>query len=67
MMKYLICLFVGMATAFFISFMIETMNSVEPHEAGLLFNAFAWYTSMFFAGVCGLIASRGIRNETIRR
>lgn len=59
-LEYLICLFVGMATAFFVSFMIETMNSEEPHEAGLLFNAFAWYLSVYLSvGVFGILAGRG--------
>ncbi|MDL5247627.1 hypothetical protein QRD38_18010 [Leptospira weilii] len=56
--KYLICFFCGTATAFFISFWIETLNA-EPHEGALLFESFAWYASMFFAGIFGFLASRG--------
>ncbi|WP_078124312.1 hypothetical protein [Leptospira alexanderi] len=57
-LKFLICFFSGTAVAFWISFWIETLNP-EPHEGALLFESFAWYTSMFLAGICGFIAGRG--------
>ncbi|WP_061285654.1 hypothetical protein [Leptospira interrogans] len=57
--KYFICFFAGMAVAFFLSFMIETMNP-EPHEGALLFNSFAWYLSVYLVvGVFGILAGRG--------
>ncbi|EMJ59522.1 MULTISPECIES: hypothetical protein [Leptospira] len=57
--KYSIFFFSGTATAFFISFWIETLNA-EPHEGALLFEALAWYASMFVAGTCGFLhGSRG--------
>ncbi|MDI7209082.1 hypothetical protein [Leptospira santarosai] len=55
--KYLICFFVGMAVAFWVSFWIESMNP-EPHEGALLFESFAWYSCVFLVGVVGLIASK---------
>ncbi|WP_061247781.1 hypothetical protein [Leptospira noguchii] len=59
-MKYskdLICFFCGLAIAFFLSFLIETLNP-EPHEGALLFESFAWYLSVFVVGICGIIAGR---------
>ncbi|UZN05988.1 hypothetical protein M5D10_08965 [Leptospira santarosai] len=57
-LKYLICFFGGLAVAFFLSFMIETLNS-EPHEGALLFNAFGWYSCVFLVGVLfGFITKR---------
>ncbi|MDI7198025.1 hypothetical protein [Leptospira santarosai] len=55
--KYLIYFFVGMAVAFFLSFLNEALNP-EPHEGALLFNSFAWYSSVFLVGVVGLIVSK---------
>ncbi|EQA71908.1 hypothetical protein [Leptospira noguchii] len=48
--KYLICFFVGMAVAFFLSFLIEALNP-EPHDGALLFTSFSWYLSVFITGV----------------
>ncbi|MDI7215739.1 hypothetical protein [Leptospira santarosai] len=48
--KYIICFFAGMAAAFFLSFLNEALNP-EPHDGALLFNSFAWYLSVFIAGV----------------
>ncbi|EMN94766.1 MULTISPECIES: hypothetical protein [Leptospira] len=60
-MKFLICLFGGMSLGFLFSFFIESLNP-NPHEGVLLFESFAWYSSIFLVGVCGLIAGRK-RNE----
>ncbi|UML79929.1 MULTISPECIES: hypothetical protein [Leptospira] len=57
-MKYLVSFFCGMAVAFWISFWIESLNP-EPHEGALLFESFAWYSSIFLVGVCGFLAGRG--------
>ncbi|OLY62403.1 hypothetical protein [Leptospira santarosai] len=57
-LKYLISFFGGLAVAFFLSFLIETLNS-EPHEGALLFNAFGWYSCVFLGGVLfGFITKR---------
>ncbi|WP_032924156.1 hypothetical protein [Leptospira santarosai] len=57
-LKYLICFFGGLAVAFFLSFVIEALNS-EPHEGALLFNAFGWYSCVFLAWVlCALTIKR---------
>ncbi|WP_029779629.1 MULTISPECIES: hypothetical protein [Leptospira] len=58
-MKYFIFFFNGMAIAFFLSFVVEAMNS-KPHEGALLFNSFAWSLSVFFVvGVFGILVGRG--------
>lgn len=56
-MKYLVCFFGGMAVAFWISFWIESLNS-EPREGILLFESFAWYSSIFFTGIFGFFVGR---------
>ncbi|EMO96276.1 hypothetical protein [Leptospira interrogans] len=57
--KYFICFFNGMAIAFFLSFVVEAMNP-KPHEGALLFNSFAWYSSIFLVvGVFGILVGRG--------
>ncbi|WP_078126181.1 hypothetical protein [Leptospira alexanderi] len=56
--KYSIFFFCGMSFGFFVSFWVESLNP-DSHEGALLFESFAWYTSMFLAGICGFIAGRG--------
>ncbi|EMK05469.1 hypothetical protein LEP1GSC166_2628 [Leptospira kirschneri] len=56
-MKYFICLFGGMSLGFSFSFLIESLNP-NPHEGTLLFEAFAWYSSIFLIGVFGFLEGR---------
>ncbi|MGJ4753466.1 hypothetical protein [Leptospira kmetyi] len=56
-MKFLLCFFGGMSFGFFFSFLIESMNP-NPHEGALLFESFAWYSSVFLVGVFGFVAGR---------
>lgn len=55
--RFLIFFFAGMAVAFFVSYTIEAMNQ-EPHEGALLFESFAWYSSVFLIGVFGFVTGR---------
>ncbi|MDI7188388.1 hypothetical protein QMM40_01620 [Leptospira santarosai] len=55
--EYMIFLFNGMAFAFFLSFLIESMNP-EPHDGALLFNFFAIGTSAYLSLVLVFFAIR---------